>query len=425
MIPDYRMLKRQVVLCLCAVILLSALSSKAQDTKKALPLISYHLIDSTKKLKKDTNAQTDLYTLIGHLFHKGGANASSGAGDSITTKPTITILPAAGYTLTTGLAGTLTGNVAFRTGPEARVSAITSSIGFTQKSQFTLPIISNIWSPQGDYVFVGDFRFYRYPLSTFGLGSGTHAAAEDPMRFNLLRFYETALRRVAPNFYLGAGYSLDIHGHITEEGPENGTPSAYQLYGAAARTVSSSITFNALFDSRDNSINAYHGFYTSVQYRDAYSFLGSTSAYRTLVVDVRKYFNLPAGSDNVLAFWNYDWVVLSGKPPYLDLPSTGWDSYSCIGRGYVQGRFRGAQMVYFESEYRYKITHNGLLGGVVFVNAQSLSAQPGTALQTIQPGFGPGLRLMVNKTSKTHIAVDYGFGTEGSHGLFVNVGEVF
>ncbi|HEY4195133.1 MAG TPA: hypothetical protein VGM63_06340 [Mucilaginibacter sp.] len=95
------------------------------------------------------------------------------------------------------------------------------------------------------------------------------------------------------------------------------------------------------------------------------------------------------------------------------------------GRGYIQGRFRGAQMVYAETEYRYRITSDGLLGGVVFFNAESFSAEPGTRLQAVQPAVGPGLRIKLNKVSRTNICVDDGFGRQDSHGLFINVGEIF
>jgi hypothetical protein len=82
-------------------------------------------------------------------------------------------------------------------------------------------------------------------------------------------------------------------------------------------------------------------------------------------------------------------------------------------------------MVYAEAEYRYKITRDGLFGGVVFFNAESFSGAPGTRLQGIQPGYGPGLRIKLNKISDTNITIDYGFGTQGSRGLFINVGEAF
>jgi hypothetical protein len=82
-------------------------------------------------------------------------------------------------------------------------------------------------------------------------------------------------------------------------------------------------------------------------------------------------------------------------------------------------------MIYAETEYRFRLTANGLVGGVVFVNAQSFSGAPGTRLQGIQPGYGPGLRIKLNKVSKTNICIDYGIGREGSKGFFVNIGELF
>jgi hypothetical protein len=58
----------------------------------------------------------------------------------------------------------------------------------------------------------------------------------------------------------------------------------------------------------------------------------------------------------------------------LLLPSTGWDDQFNTGRGYIQGRFRGKNMVKLEGEYRYRITRNGLIGGVVFANVENFSA---------------------------------------------------
>jgi hypothetical protein len=116
---------------------------------------------------------------------------------------------------------------------------------------------------------------------------------------------------------------------------------------------------------------------------------------------------------------------LNGNPPYLDLPSTGWDTYSNTGRGYIQGRYRSKNMVYLETEYRFKISKNGLFGGVIFANVQSFSDWPSNSFQSIAPAAGIGLRTKFNKYSRTNIAIDYGFGQNGSQGIFVNLGEVF
>ena len=138
----------------------------------------------------------------------------------------------------------------------------------------------------------------------------------------------------------------------------------------------------------------------------------------------RKYFKF-GQSKNILAFWSYNWFIFNGNAPYLDLPSTGWDSYSNVGRGYIQSRLKGANLVYLEAEYRFRITHNGLLGGVLFSNAQSVSNWPNNKFDVIYPSIGTGIRIKLNKHSGTNLAIDYGIGIKGSRGLFVNLGEVF
>jgi hypothetical protein len=366
--------------------------------------------------------QRDLYDVIGSLF---GVQDLSLKVKPVTSKPVISIVPAIGYTLQSKFALTLAGNIAFRLLPDTKISTIIINAAYTQTRQVIVPIQSSIWAHHNNYNFVGDFRFLKYPESTYGLGSGSNIANQNPMDYSFLRVNETVMKRIVPDFFLGIGYIFDYHYNITQKGPLNGAVSDYTTYGAESSTASSGITLNSLFDSRDNSINPSKGIYAAVQYHDYTTWLGSTRNWQSLVVDVRKYFKLPGESENVLALWSYDWLVLDGKPPYLDLPSNTWDTFSGTGRGYIQGRFRGTKMVYLESEYRFRISRDGLFGGVVFVNAESFSGMPGTQLQAVQPAFGPGLRLKLNKVSKTNIAIDYGIGRQGSRGLFINVGEIF
>lgn len=389
--------------------------------KKYVPLIRQP--DTAKRnTRPDSVNQKDIGDAFDELFHK---KPSKTKVDSIGSKPVISVIPALGYALQSRLAVLLSGNMAFRTAPESRVSTIIASAAYTQNQQFTLPIQSSIWNKTNEYNFVGEMRFYRYPQSTFGLGSSSNIANEDPMKYDYIRFSEIVLRHIAGTFYAGAGYIIDYHTDISHEGTENGAVSDYATYGPAKHTTSSGLMINGQIDTRDYSINPTSGFYASFQFRANLEGLGSTSTWNSLILDLRKYYRFPGNSNNVIAFWSYDWLTLSGKPPYLDLPSTLWDEDTNAGRGYIQGRFRGAQMIYFETEYRYGITHNGLLGGVVFINAESFSGAPGTRLQAIQPAFGPGLRIKLNKVSKTNVDIDYGFGREGSRGLFVNVGEIF
>jgi len=82
-------------------------------------------------------------------------------------------------------------------------------------------------------------------------------------------------------------------------------------------------------------------------------------------------------------------------------------------------------MLDLEAEFRYGITNNGFLGGVIFANAESLSELSDNKFATIAPAIGAGLRIKFNKFSKTNVCIDYGIGVNGSHGFFGNLGEVF
>ncbi len=344
------------------------------------------------------------------------------------------ILPAAGYTLQTRLAAILASNVGFYTGSydsTAKLSTITSSIAITENSQIVLPVQSDIWSKDGKYNLTGDWRVSRYPQDTYGLGGNNSLDSAELIGYSYLRIYQTIFRRVTNNFYAGVGYNLDYHWKIEDDGYENphlpNQVSDFQKYnGTKTRTVSSGVSLDLLYDGRDNPIDPLTGEYASIVWRTNYTFLGSDENWQSLLVDLRKYFPFPAHSGNVLAFWSYDWLVLKGTPPYLDLPSTSWDTYTNTGRGYIQGRFRSNQMLYLEAEYRFGLTKNGLLGGVVFTNAQSFSEWPGNyTFKYVQPAAGLGLRVKLNKITKTNIDIDYGFGLHNSHGLFINIAEVF
>jgi hypothetical protein len=82
-------------------------------------------------------------------------------------------------------------------------------------------------------------------------------------------------------------------------------------------------------------------------------------------------------------------------------------------------------MIYVEAEYRFRLTKNGFLGGVVFTNASCLTEYPSNTWEKINPGGGLGLRIKMNKLSNTNFAIDYGFGVNGSRGFSFNLNEVF
>ncbi len=344
-------------------------------------------------------------------------------------KMQIVVLPAIGYSLQTGVNVVASTNISFNLGKnkQTKLSSVFSVAQYSyQNKQFILPLISSLWTKNNKYHLLGDYRYLIYPTNTYGLGSSTSLSDASLINYNFVRFHQSVLRNLVSSLYLGGGYGLDLHYSQAEKLRPDLKVSDFSLYnGKATRTISSGFLVNLLFDGRKNSNNPAESVYTSIIYRPNFVFLGSDNNWQSLLVDFRKYIKMPTIKPSVLAFWSYNWFTFGGKVPYFDLPSTGWDKYSTMGRGYIQSRFRGSDLLYLEAEYRFTLTRNGLFGGVVFVNAESVTEIKSRKFENILPGTGLGIRIKANKASNVNLAIDYGFGAGGSRGFFVTVGEVF
>ena len=340
--------------------------------------------------------------------------------------PFISALPAAGYAIQSGLIGVLAISTTFYTDhTRKKSSTILSNFFYSQYHQYWTIINSLIYADKLKLNFVGDWRYYKFPTNTFGLGSQTSFTDALPIDYSYLKFHQVVLREIMPDYFVGVGYHLDHYSDIEIESGTHATPTDFEKYGYASHSNSSGVSLDFIFDNRQNSVNPRNGTYFSLMYRNNPDFLGSDFNWQGVVIDFRKYFFFPANSENVLAIWSYANLILNGNPPYLELPYTAGDSYSNTGRGYAMGRFRGKKYLYLESEYRFEILNNGLVSGVAFTNASSFSNWPSNQLNGVLPGGGVGLRIKINRHSDTNIALDYGFGIEGSRGFFFNVGEVF
>jgi len=414
------------------------LRGNAQILNHAIPLTiaedSTAIQDSCSDsvcVKQDYKNLLDLKDLAGDLWHDIShrkVDKRLDTGESVSTKLRISAVPAAGYSLATGFAGLIAANAAFRTNSDANTSTMVTSFTYTARNQIILPLLTNIWTEGDKYNIVTDWRYVKFPSYTYGLGGFTNLSDGYLINYSAIRLHSTILRAIKKNIYVGIGYNMDYFYNIQEiNHPPGGTDfEKYELDKVVhSSEFASGITFNFLYDSRKNSINPETGNFLNVIYRTNITSFGNDFSWRSLVIDGRKYVKFPEYSDNVLAFWTYEWLTLSGQAPYLMMPNTGGDPYSNTGRGYILGRFRGNNMAYVEGEYRFGIMSNGLIGGVVFANAESFTEQTTNRFETIAPGWGAGIRLKLDKFSRTNIALDYGFGLGGSGGLFVNIGEVF
>ena len=410
--------------------LFSSFFSRAQlADKHAIPVIRTDTVRSDSVLKvckspDDCSTQKDVIDIVRNVLHKGTGNRSD-TGEIKSQKLRTSVVPAAGYTLQTDMAVLVAANAAFYTHKDANQSTILTSLTYTARNQVIFPVQTNLWTRGNKYNIVVDWRYLYYPSYTFGLGGYTTSNDGYIIDYSTIHLHQAVLRELAEDMYAGIGYNMDYFWDIHEINPPGNKSTDFENYGYSKTEFASGFTFNYLYDTRKNSINPEQGNYVNVVYRPNLTLFGNSANWRSLIIDLRKYIKFPASSKNVLAFWSYEWFTIDGKAPYLMLPNTGGDPNSNTGRGYIQARFRGANMAYVEGEYRFGITRNGLLGGVVFANAESFTEQVSNNFETIAPGWGAGIRLKFNKFSRTNVALDYGFGLNGSGGVFVNIGEVF
>jgi outer membrane protein assembly factor BamA len=338
-----------------------------------------------------------------------------------------------------------------------RNSTALAGVYYTTLNQLFTSIRANAFTKEDKFNLLTDIRFNLNAQPTYGLGSvldkstivgGEDIPSDNPyppfqqqemMYFNNFRFYQTVQKRhKQTNLFYGLGYHLDIFYSIDDRqldldaNPQRITHHyRYQtLKGIDTEKYSQSgLSANATFDSRDNVVNPYEGQLAAVSFRAFPELLGSTTDASQLWMEYRTYFNLVESRPrNILAFWTYGWFVTSGTSPYLALPAIGWDMFARSGRPFTQGRIRGEDLVYAETEWRFPLQKTkDKWGGVLFLNTTTASSRTEDIklLNNFVFGYGGGLRFMINEKKRVNLGLDYAFGANGAQGLFVNLNEYF
>ena len=377
-------------------------------------------------------------------------------------KPLLSVLPVVGYNPTQGALIGVAAIIGIYLGDPktTTISNISANVLYTTKNQFLSGINSVLMLSDNSWQLQGDWRFLVFNQDTFGLGTGetpisggftlngygTTAAVEgaQPMDMNLIRIRENFLKRVTQTFYIGPGFNFDRYYAIRDLRLNlDATPAVVTSHYAYSQIAgfnpgaynTSGPSLNLVWDSRDSTINPYRGIYAALTYQWYPHWLGSAQDSTLFYGEFRGYLGLSKSVPrNVLAFWAVFQTTVTGTLPYLDLPAIGWDARNRTGRGYVQGRFRGTAEIYAEVEWRFPITSNGLLGGVVFANAETFSRAPVSYLgyvgngndlfQYIAPAGGVGLRFMMNRQSRTNITLDVTVAQK-TWGVYFGAGEAF
>ena len=361
--------------------------------------------------------------------------------------PVIAANPSAGFIFGTGL------SYAFKlNNHDQRLSSLSANATYSTKKQVNLNVKTNIFAGREKWLWNGDWRYMVFTESTFGLGTNrkgdssgssidingintSEEAYSQTMRYNHYRIHETASRLLFPNFFAGIGFHFDRHDNIQDQKVDAGHPDSSYHYQYSLthgfkpegyNTVGLSLNF--LYDSRDNQVYAHKGYYANINYRVNTTILGSDQNSGILLAEYRSFHSLDHGKNrHQLALWFFANVVTGGNIPYFDLPAIGYDQRQKSGRGYAFGRFRGEGIIYQETEYRFPISpYTGILGGVLFLNVTSTSDKDNNVklMEYFRGGYGGGLRIMLDKKSRTRLQIDGGIANR-KFGFYFGAQEVF
>lgn len=399
--------------------------------------------------KIDTCQQKDIGDVIRSAWHLPPKKKKESTG-SLLLLPIIGSNPAIGFMVGVG------GQYAFKMfGDQTLYSAISGSAQYTTKNQVLFLMKNNIYTKNNRIFFSGDWRYQIFSQPTYGLGTNspegglldyqynlggiesTSDSLAQPMEFNFARFYQSVSFKLQHNLYLGLSYNFDSYSKIDDQklrlNPGDTLFTSHYAYSkyygfSTTNYLNSAMAVNILYDSRDNMINPTRGYYFLISYRGSLKLLGSETNGNHLNGEWRSFHPISKKDPrHILGFWVMGSFGPEGKFPYMVLPATAYDQRGRSARGYTQGRFRGNSMIYAETEYRFPISHcGGVLGGVVFFNATTANnpVQSLKLFESIKPGYGMGLRVMVDKQSRTNLAIDFGFGDKSS-GFYLAASETF
>ena len=357
------------------------------------------------------------------------------------------VIPAIGSQPATGFFFGAVAQYTFKGKEKAdKYSIANVGITYTTKKQWLVNIKNNILLNNNKIFLSGDYRFYIFSQPNYGLGTNIIPPARDKapgfsidsiaqaMDYNYLKFHQTASFEVKKNFYVGGGINIDWYSSIVDKELDlaNGKTTYHyeysQKYGFDnLEYFLTGVSLNLVHDSRDNQVNASRGWFANLNYRINPVLFKNQDNSNVLYAEYRHF--IPVSKKNeryILALWTYGQFVTSGKVPYLNLPAIGWDQRSRSGEGYTQGLFRGTNLVYLASEFRFPITCNQMFSGVVFTNFVTTSnPETNTNLfHSVQPAAGVGLRILIDKATRTNLIVDQAWGNS-SKGFYLNAGETF
>ena len=300
-----------------------------------------------------------------------------------------------------------------KAGASTRLSFARLLADYTQNDQLDIWSTWNVFTRREAYLIKGEARYRNFVDRFYGIGPHSNVDDETFYYYDLIDFKLLGARQVKDKLFFGPDFRFTNFFDVDlEEGAVD-----WQKVTGTSGGLNVGLGLVALYDSRDNSINAYEGSLIEASSYLFNSAIGSDYNYSNINLIATRYWEV---SPRHVVAAMFQQNSNFGEVPFINLAAAGGDD---ILRGYARNRFRDDHFTAAQIEYRFPLFWR--IGAAAFAGAGDVYSTPEeVTLPTLKYSYGGGLRVSINEYERINLRLDYGFGN-GSQSFYLQLTEAF
>ncbi len=296
------------------------------------------------------------------------------------------------------------------------ISTVGASALYTLEKQFIFNPNWDFFIQQNSYRLHGAFVYQKFPEYFYGVGNQTSKDEREKFTAKYVMLRNRFTRQITTSgFHLGLQYRLEYAFDFQTD--TTGNLNSGLIKGSEGY-LASGAGLSALYDTRDNNMFPFKGYYLIFSNHFYTRWLGSDSEFAQFKVDARGYFN--PFTSNVIAVQALT-SFHAGEPPFKMLSLLGGPETM---RGYYAGRYRDRHLMAGQVEWRFPIWWR-FIGTGFYGTGFVTNDYKDLKWNRLQHSFGGGLRFTVDAAQRINLRFDAAFGTDGSRGFYFMIGEAF
>ncbi len=296
-------------------------------------------------------------------------------------------------------------------------SSFSELFSISTKGQIKIVLGTTQYYLQDKIMLRSEVQYVDYPDLIWGVGNDVKPENVESITTQRVVFNNGAFVSIDKerSLYFGALFRYTNYMNIDFDSNSFFTTNRYPGYLGG---ISSGIGLGLVYDTRDNRYNAYTGVYIGTNIIGYDGLLGSYYNYYSYEFDFRYYFK--PWLKHVIAMQLYSQAHV-GDVPFYDLSQAGGSERM---RGYYYGAIRDKVIANTQIEYRMPVWN--IFGIVGYLSAGRVAENwKGMDLKGLWYSGGFGLRIMVDRTNRANIQIDFGYGEGGSKTVVLGFAEAF